>query len=291
MCWLEQGDTCDALFPAWASDEWRLLRRDRCERPKTLLAWGGTERTLVDGSQSEPLESDRPDFTQSSRTVGLRRVQVEMGYTYIRDSTSILDRTAHSFPETLLRVGMLAEWFELRVGWNYGVNLNQGNIVSAVFDGSQDLYVGAKLALTEQDGWLPEMALLPQMSLPTGHGDLTDDAVEPGVNWLYRWDVNDFVAICGSTQVNKNRDLPRAYYADFAQSALLDYTLTDKLEGFTEWFAFFPAGATVALPQQYFDGGLTYHVHANFQLDIRAGVGLNQAADDYFTGAGAVLRF
>jgi hypothetical protein len=275
----------------WRADEWRMVWRDDRPRPKTMFAWPGQERTLVDGAEREPLESDRPDFTQSSRTVGLRRAQVELGYTYIRDDAQFLDRTSHSFPETLLRVGMLAEWFELRVGWNYGVNLNQGNVVSTVFTGGQDMYAGIKLALTEQDGWLPEMALLPQMTLPTGDRDFSGAKVEPGINWLYRWDISEVVALCGSTQVNESRDLPNNYYAQFAQSFVFDYQLTEKLEGYTEWFAYMPAGAEVALPQQYFDGGGTYHVHDNFQLDVRIGWGLNDNADDYFAGAGAVLRF
>lgn len=185
---------------------------------------------------------------------------------------------------------MFAEWFEARIGWNYGINLNRENIVSSVFDGGQDLYVGVKIALTEQDGWRPEMALMPQMNLPTGHADLTSGEVEPGINWLYGWDINDFLAAGGSTQANRGLDDADVWFAELAQSFTFNYTLTDKLGGFTEWFAFFPAGAAVALPQYYFDGGFTYRVHNNLQLDLRAGVGLNEAADDFFAGSGLVCR-
>ena len=59
----------------------------------------------------------------------------------------------------------------------------------------------------------------------------------------------------------------------------------------TEWFAFFPAGSATDLPQQYFDGGFVYRVNNNLQFDIRAGVGLNDAADDFFAGSGSVIRF
>ena len=286
----EEGEDVDCCLSAWAANEWRLLPRDNCSRPKSLLAWQGAERTYVDGSEDEPLVSDRPDFTEASVTVGLRRVQVEMGYTYIRDNNNEILRSSHSFPETLYRIGMFAEWFEARIGWNYGVNLNRENLVSSTFGGGEDLYVGAKIALTEQDGWLPEMALIPQMNLPTGHPDLTEGEVQPGVNWLYGWDVTEFYAIGGSTQVNRAFD-STVHYAEFAQSMTVNYTLTEKLGGYTEWFAFFSSGSVVALPQHYFDGGFTYRVHNNLQLDIRAGVGLNDAADDFFAGAGSVVRF
>jgi hypothetical protein len=214
-----------------------------------------------------------------------------MGYTFIRDSQNGTRTDAHSFPETLLRIGMFAEWFEARIAWNYGVNLTRGNVVSNVFDGGEDLYVGAKFMLTEQDGWKPEMSIVPQMNVPTGHEEFTAHEVTPGVNWLYGWDVNEFLAVGASTQVNRAQDDTGVFYAEFAQSVTINYTLTEKLGAYTEWFAFFPAGSADELPQQYFDGGFTYKVHNNLQFDIRAGVGLNEPADDFFAGAGSVVRF
>jgi len=289
-CGLHWGGDWASTRELWSENEWRLWCRDSCFRPKTLYAWDDSKRTFLNGTEDRPLESDRPDFTEASSTVGYRRVQLEAGYTFIRDNGAV-DSTAHSFPETLLRVGMFAEWFELRIGWNYGINLTRDNIVSSVFDGGQDMYLGAKLALTEQDGWRPEMAIIPQMNLPTGHPDVTSGEVEPGVNWLYGWDINDFLAAGGSTQVNRGLDDADVWFTEFAQSFTINYTLAEKLGGYTEWFALFPSGAAVALPQYYFDGGFTYRVHNNLQLDIRAGVGLNEAADDFFAGSGAVFRF
>ena len=69
----------------------------------------------------EPLVTDRPDFTEASVTVGRGVVQLEGGYTLTYNSDGSEKTTTHSFPETLLRVGMLAEWFEVRVVWNYAV--------------------------------------------------------------------------------------------------------------------------------------------------------------------------
>jgi hypothetical protein len=279
------------LFPCWAADECRLFCRDNCYRPKTLLVWAGQERTFVNGTEDTDLVSDRPDFTEASSCVGLRRLQIEGGYTYIRDNSADVLSSAHSFPETLFRLGMFTEWCELRIAWNYGINLEQGNIVSNIFDGGQDLYLGCKLALTEQDGWKPEMAIIPQMNVPTGSPDVTEGEVEPGFNWLYGWDVTERIAMGASTQVNRTRDDAEVFYAEFAQSWTINYKLAEKLSGYTEWFAFFPAGSATALPEYYFDGGFTYLVHPNLQLDIRAGVGLNDAADDFFGGSGAVVRF
>jgi hypothetical protein len=153
------------------------------------------------------------------------------------------------------------------------------------------LYLGIKIFLTEQDGIWPEMSILPQMNVPAGHPDVSSGEVEPGVNWLYGWDVNDWLAMGASTQVNRTQDENGDFFAEFAQSWTFNYTLTEKLIGYTEAFALLPAGADERLPQYYMDGGFVYRVHMNLQFDIRAGVGLNDAADNMFAGIGSVVRF
>jgi Putative MetA-pathway of phenol degradation len=48
--------------------------------------------------------------------------------------------------------------------------------------GAQDLYLGVKLGLTEQHGWLPATVVIPQMTVPTGSAEVTARRVLPGVN-------------------------------------------------------------------------------------------------------------
>jgi hypothetical protein len=53
---------------------------------KTLLAWPGENGTQGGPpGLDEPLASDRPDFTESSSTVGRGIWQLESGYTFIED--------------------------------------------------------------------------------------------------------------------------------------------------------------------------------------------------------------
>ena len=46
-----------------------------------------------------------------------------------------------------------------------------------------------------------------------------------------------------------------------------------------------------ARPEYYADGGFVYRINNNFQLDIRAGIGLNRYADDFFAGSGFAVRY
>ena len=67
------------------------------------------------------------------------------------------------------------------------------------------------------------------------------------------------------------------------------YDVTKKLEGFGELDSFYAAGDS-APPQHYFVAGLVYFITPNCEIDVRAGVGLNQHADGYLIGSGFALR-
>ena len=158
--------------------------------------------------------------------------------------------------------------------------------------GAEDLYLGFKIGLTPQEGILPEMALIPQMTVPTGSAPFNNNQLLPGVNWIYGWEINDFISTAGSSQFNRAVDeVTGDNYVEFAQSWTIGYSLSERLGAYTEWFAFFPSGADTAKPQHFFNGGFAFLAGDNIQLDVRAGVGLNDAADDYFLGSGASVRF
>ena len=158
-------------------------------------------------------------------------------------------------------------------------------------EGAEDLYIGSKFALTPQSGCLPETGLIIQGTVPTGSSAFTAGEVLPGVNFLYGWDVNDFFSVGGSTQANRALDdNGEDFYVEFAQSITTGYGWTDEFGSYAEWYMFAPAGAETAQNQQYFNAGLTYLITDNIQWDIRAGVGLNEAADDFFTGSGVSIR-
>lgn len=195
--------------------------------------------------RSEPIITDRPDFTEASSTVGKGRVQLETGYTYVRDRSDGVLRSAHSYPEALLRVGLFTDWFEFRLGQNLGSERETPGDSTRFITGADDLYLGAKLGLTEQAGVLPEAAVVVQATVPTGAYSRSAGRVLPGVNLLYGWDViEDKVTFGGSSQALSSVDDDRHRYLTIAQSLTVGYTLTERVGAYTEWFAFFPSGAT-----------------------------------------------
>jgi hypothetical protein len=289
-------------------DSWLPPSADTCCGPKrkTLLQWSYGASFGGGPNLDEPLVTDRPDFTEASSTVGRGVAQLEFGYTYFHDSADGESTTVHSIGEPLLRYGFGFDWLELRVAANYLREVRRSDEAGRLSDGGPgDLYLGVKIGLTPQEGILPEMALVPQMFVPIGSEPLAGleeplpglarlpkDRVLPGLNWLYGWDLTERFSLGGSTIVSLDVDpASNRRYTLFAQSLALGFSITERLGGYVEWYALMPSGAEQVKPEYYFNGGPVYLLTNNLQLDFRAGLGLNEAAQDYFLGTGASVRF
>lgn len=263
------------------------------EKVEALLQWQiGDPNWESPAVEYDRLVSDRPHISEATALVGVGRAQLETGYSYFLDKQSGTTTETHSFPEPLLRVGMLADWFELRLGYNYIAQYDRtagGPRIGT--SGSDDMYLGAKVALAKQVGILPDLTLIPQMRIPTGSRSITNGQVMPGLNVAYSWAVNSFIELECNSVFNRRLDGTGHYSAEYLQTANLEYDLGERLMGFTEYLVFTPISSTDAAHQHYFHGGIQYFVTPDFQIDLHSAVGLNSAATDLaFSGIGFCFR-
>lgn len=266
--------------------------RGQADSPGTLFRWSDDPGVTGGPDLSAPLVTDRPDFTEATSTVGDGVAQIEFGWTYTYDSDGSTSVRNHSYGEPLLRYGVLQNWLEFRLA---AFPVNQRTTTaggSTSSSGAEDLYLGFKIGLTPQDGMLPEMALIPQMTVPTGSSAFSSNRTLLGTNLLYGWELTEDISTAGSTQFNESVDGGTGTtYTEWAQSWTVAFSLTDELGAYTEWYGLFASGADTAQNEHYFNGGFTYLLSDDVQFDIRAGVGLNDAAADYFIGTGLSIRF
>ena len=259
-----------------------------------MFDWSSDSNTDSDSYLNTALIFDRPKFTQSPVTVGCGAVQLETGYTYMYDDENGVRVVRHSFPESLLRVGMFADWFELRADWDYDLERTKtgGTVVRDA--GSADLNLGCKLYLTQQDCFLPETGLILESSVPSGDQPFTAREVLPDIDYCYDWDLtgSDCWTLCGNTALGETTNqLTTDTYARFTQSIALDHAWSDRIHSFIECYMFAPINSDADHPQYYFDRGVTVFLMDNVQWDIRAGMGLNKWADDFFAGTGLSIRY
>jgi hypothetical protein len=281
------------IFIVGANGQSMLLRDQgpRDDGPRSLLDAMLGISTEIDQSQDEErLDPDRPHFPEATTAVGKDRAILETGYTFTNKKRALF---SHSYPEALLRVGLVANWFEFRTGQNF---LNEQQEIAgapANISGPLDLYLGVKLAVARQQSWLPAVAVIPQMTAPTGSRALTAGRIMPGLNLDFSWEIaKDVFGIELLVANNQVLDDLGGNQHQFATGLTGVLQLSEKLELFAEWDAFyFKGGLDSARPQHYAVGGLVFFATPNLALDGRVGIGLNDRANAYLAGAGLAVRF
>lgn len=247
---------------------------------------------------TEPLVTDRPDFTESTDAVPRGRFQLEGGYTFTYDHERKERLRSHTAPELLLRLGLFDD-FELRIGWEgyawesalFEAETRAGRRVLREdwSQGGNDLSLGFKHKLWEQDGLRPHFGVIGELTVPSGSAGVSSADVDPEVKLLWSYDLNERLALSG----NVNFAVPSEDAGRFFQTAAsvsAAYSLTDRIGTYVEYFGFYPnaRGSNCA---HTLNGGLTFLITDNFQLDCRVGTGLNDEADDFFAGVGFAIRW
>jgi hypothetical protein len=231
-------------------------------------------------SQTESLVTDRPDFTESSSTVPLNSLQVETGLTYNKENESI---NSISILGTLFRYG-LTSGIELRAGTEYLIQeisiLNQDLTESGI----SGAFIGTKLQLNRNENVFPQTALIVHLNLPVGNENLRIEKIVPEAVISFSKDLSDIFSAginFGSVYQSEIEEF------SFSSSLALGIGLTENLGCFVEYFGIYQAAEVAS---HNIDGGFTYLLNDDTQLDIFAGTSLG-VSNNYFLGGGISLRF
>jgi len=241
-------------------------------------------------SESEELNSDRPDRTQGPSIVPTRTLQIETGLQYQKDKSNDLPTKAYLYPETLIRIGLL-KWAELRLSAEYKKE-NQQMRISSLENrmiserGFNNVQVGTKLNFYEGKGAIPAIGFQGNITLPWGNESFRPTHVAPEGALLFSNKITEKVDLQYNIGYGKQQSndeyLGQAYYAISA-----NLKLTDKLQGYGEFFA---QKAIASPAENNVDIGLLVLLLPNLQFDVEAGAGVSEAAPDYFVGSGLTWR-
>ncbi|MFV8755644.1 transporter [Nannocystaceae bacterium ST9] len=254
----------------------------------------------------EIINTDRPDFTDVLPTVKKYMWQTESGYSFSvrerRGGDADYAYNRHRLPETLLRYG-LTERLELRVRWDSAIYTNRFGTANTEpgLAWSGELTVGVKWQAILQDGWKPAHSFMAVLSTRGSDGNVTHAGFEPGLNWIYGWQIRKFMVLRGSTGFEYVAQLGQPSDGDefgslgtitLHQSVVTYLQWVPRLGSYTEWFSFYDFGHERGY-QHNFGQGFYIYLTPNVQIDVRvAGTGF-YAGDrfrDLTTGAGLSLR-
>jgi hypothetical protein len=244
----------------------------------------------------ERIETDRHDFTQSTKTVGCGVWQIEAGYSYFYKDADDEIEQSHTTPEMLLRWGV-SDDIEFRLRWNYAWRfIDEADNLQ----GAEDLRWSFKLGVTESECWLPESALEIRFTAPTGGSDWSTEHIEFGLDYIYGWELCNGWELSASTGFDTDAlgdigFLPEEptddHFMAWHQSVALGMELSEYVTLYSEIYGVFSHAAEDDFSIVIYNMGIDYFVTDNFVLDVRAGVGLTEDSDDLFTGFGGGYRF
>jgi hypothetical protein len=152
---------------------------------------------------------------------------------------------------------------------------------------ANDMDLGVKAYLVEQNGVLPSLGLPGSLSLPTRSGDFTSKRVDPTGGLLWRYNVAAGAELFGTVLMSSITD-ERGRFFEAANAVGVSFPLSQRLARLSNTS---DSTGKVAGAAHTLNGGFTYLLTDNLQFDINGGAGTNSRADDSFIGTGLAFRF
>lgn len=247
-------------------------------------------------NEMREMSTDRPDKTESPYTVDAGHIQVE---------TSILDYTndqhnSEGSQEEIEAVGIMDTNLKLGLTNNsdiqwvftpYTYEKTRNETKKNVKQGFNDMQLRLKVNLWGNDEGTTALALMPFVKFPTNEDDLGNDAYEGGlivplgVSLPNDWNMG----LMAEFDFNENT-LDGDYHTEYIQSITFSHAIIGNLNGYIEFFSNVSAEegsewvATI-------DGGLTYALNQDIQLDAGVNLGVTRAADDINPFVGLSMRY
>ncbi len=247
-----------------------------------------------------PIVTDRPDQTESAQSVAAGLFQLEVGWTYSRESEDGIELRSHAIPGALLRIG-LGSGLEARVGFAGWITHDEELTdplpdpdPDGSPDGAGDADLGVKWELLAPEGAGTRVALLGGITLPLGREGVGSERADPTLRLAISNDLSEQVSLGYNVGVQWEtvEAGPDALdtQADFLYTVALGFGLAERVGAYLESFGFFGL-ADGRADRHAIAGGFTLLLSDTLQLDTSAGLGLSAAAEDWFVGAGASVRF
>ena len=253
--------------------------------PKILTVLTVLSSVAVDAPAADLLITDRPDFNESSSTVGSGVLQLESGITFaeFHDGTEVT-----TIGEILARWGV-AKKLELRFVLPTYSSVHQDSVADWGF---LDSGVGLKYELAQGDGngfiGGMELAVIASTMMPTGTSSFSSEKWQPAAVIAASWELGPMVGIGTNLGMVYPADEDDRFTSLWA-SVALGVGLTEAASMFVELYGFNreeERGPNTAT----FQIGFVYLLSPDQQLDARAARRLTDHGVDPLVGAGVSWR-
>ncbi|BDT58485.1 hypothetical protein MasN3_19790 [Massilia varians] len=236
----------------------------------------------------DKIESDRPDFVESSKVVGKGRFQFEAGLLVERERNAGTRERTLSTP-TLLRFG-IADTLELRVETDGRMNRHsteEGRRTTAA--GYGDTALGLSWHVLDGGEGRPSMAVLVSAEFDSGSRAFRGDGVRPALRVVGEWELSKEMTLGVMPGIGVERDEGGRYRYGMLGVAL-EKEFGQRWSGFAEVALPHIARSRHGGTEASFDIGAAYLLSKDVQLDAMLSRGLNSRTPDVAFTVGLSIR-
>lgn len=222
----------------------------------------------------ESIQTDRPDKTETVFVVPKGYLQTETELVFEKINTEE------------------NKWGLLTTLWKYGLNnKTEIRLITSSFLSKdiqrktfiiEPITLGFKSSLTEQNGILPKTSFIGSVRWDKNEINKTTIAI-PSFRFTFQNQINDTSAFGYNLGIEWNNKKQEQYIYTFTYGS----SITKKLNYYIETYGFLSPHQKA---NHNIDGGFTYLVHPNLQIDASAGIGLSSSSSPYFVGMGISYR-
>lgn len=223
-----------------------------------------------------PIQTDRPDQTETPFTVPKNHFQMETGFSFEQTDKST---KSYTNPSILFKYG-LNDHFEVGLITEFA-SLKSYQTIS----GLNPITIRIKEKIADEDGILPTTSFMAYLTIPHFATDnLKTTYFAPAFKLTMQHTLSDKYSIGYNLGLEWDGESP---YPTFIYTFSNDYSISNKISAFIEIYGFAPQKSKA---DHRFDYGLSYLLRPNILLDCSGGVGLTSNAPNYFFALGFSFR-
>lgn len=244
--------------------------------------------------EKDEIATDRPDFVESSATVGKNRFQIETSVAYDTKKSGPLEENAYTTP-TLLRYGFADVW-EARLETDGAIHYETRETstgVTTLERGATDLSLGVKWHTQDESetGRRPAVAWLFHVDVPSGSDNFHGTGMRPSVRVVMEWEFSEIYSLGIMPGVIYDKYATDERFAAGIFGIVAGRSWMDKFRTFIE------IAASQIAQQKYggsvvtYDVGGAYLISDTVQADMAMSWGATDATPDFSWTLGLSAKF
>ena len=228
------------------------------------------------GQDITPIQTDRPDQTETPFTVPKNHFQMENGFSFERTDNSTKSFTN---PSILFKYG-ISDYFEVGLITEFTTISSDKTIT-----GLNPVTLRIKEKISDEKGILPTTSFIGYLTIPHFATDnFKATYYAPAFKFTMQHTLSEKFSLGYNLGAEWDGESP---YPIFIYTITTDYSITNKFSIFSEIYGFAPEKSKA---DHRIDCGLSYLIRPNVSLDFSGGIGLTDNAPKYFLSTGFSFR-